>query len=96
MDASCYIHMALQDTLSPTRFYPDVQIPAQASTSQHDSYSMGTQGLYPATGPQLAHGIRLVEGENTADSGNNEAMQLANEIMQHKTTIQRIANAFAA
>ncbi|KAK2463673.1 hypothetical protein APHAL10511_004424 [Amanita phalloides] len=85
--------MPLHDSSSSARFCSDVSVPSQSSTTISDKCNTTTPGLYPARSP-LAHRQNGLRGENAAD-GSNDAMQLAYEIMQHKTTIQRIANAFA-
>ncbi|KIL69456.1 hypothetical protein M378DRAFT_8102 [Amanita muscaria Koide BX008] len=61
-----------------------------SSSTSSASCNVATQGLFPPR-PTLSRrrsGLRLVEGDSSADStGSHDATQLAYEIMQHKTTM---------
>jgi len=94
MALSCYTMPALQEgSPSSARFCSEVATPMQNSTS----CNANAQGLF-ATRQPLSHrrsGLRLIEEDKSSTDATHDATQLAYEIMQHKITIERIANAFA-
>ncbi|KAF8636414.1 hypothetical protein AX17_003596 [Amanita inopinata Kibby_2008] len=77
-------------------------LPYQSNYPRHlaQGYNMtSASGLYPPVRPPLHQrrsGVKIFEEQGASDSVANDAIQQAYEIMQHRNTIQRIANVFAA